>query len=147
MEENNIKLLKYVGIAILVVVIVVVVVYYVGKKSGKEDETVALPSATDWGKSLTEAENNEIKKHAEALYSDMKGIKLGIRDESTYNSYLASSDRVFVGTANYFAEKYGEGENIATWFDNESYNFLNIKLKERVKTILSRLSGFGINPE
>lgn len=105
-----------------------------------------MPSQTDYGQSLTQLETQEIIRHADALYKDMNGLNLLPRDASVYTEYLASSDRVFVGTANYFYDNYGRGENLAQWIDSEAYWFTNSNLKETINSIQGRLAKFGILP-
>lgn len=132
------------------IVVVTIIVYFVGKKQGKQLSTSGnkglLPSQTDYGQSLTQLETQEIIRHADALYKDMNGLNLLPRDASVYTEYLASSDRVFVGTANYFYDNYGRGDNLAQWIDSEAYWFTNSNLKETINSIQGRLAKFGILP-
>lgn len=142
--------IKPAAIGLAVVVVVIIIVYFVGKKQGKQLSTSGnkglLPSQTDYGQSLTQLETQEIIRHADALYKDMNGLNLLPRDASVYTEYLASSDRVFVGTANYFYDNYGRGENLAQWIDSEAYWFTNSNLKETINSIQGRLAKFGILP-
>lgn len=142
--------IKPAAIGLAVVVVIIIIVYFVGKKQGKQLSTSGnkglLPSQTDYGQSLTQLETQEIIRHADALYKDMNGLNLLPRDASVYTEYLASSDRVFVGTANYFYDNYGRGENLAQWIDSEAYWFTNSNLKETINSIQGRLAKFGILP-
>lgn len=142
--------IKPAAIGLAVIVVVIIIVYFVGKKQGKQLSTSGnkglLPSQTDYGQSLTQLETQEIIRHADALYKDMNGLNLLPRDASVYTEYLASSDRVFVGTANYFYDNYGRGENLAQWIDSEAYWFTNSNLKETINSIQGRLAKFGILP-
>lgn len=142
--------IKPAAIGLAVVVVVIIIVYFVGKKQGKQLSSSGnkglLPNQTDYGQSLTQLETQEIIRHADALYKDMKGLKLLPRDASVYTEYLASSDRVFVGTANYFYDNYGRGENLAKWIDGEAYWFTNSNLKDTINSIQKRLAKFGILP-
>lgn len=142
--------IKPAAIGLAVVVVVIIIVYFVGKKQGKQLSSSGnkglLPSQTDYGQSLTQLETQEIIRHADALYKDMNGLNLLPRDASVYTEYLASSDRVFVGTANYFYDNYGRGENLAQWIDSEAYWFTNSNLKETINSIQGRLAKFGILP-
>lgn len=142
--------IKPAAIGLAVVVVVIIIVYFVGKKQGKQLSTSGnkglLPSQTDYGQSLTQLETQEIIRHADALYKDMNGLNLLPRDASVYTEYLASSDRVFVGTANYFYDNYGRGDNLAQWIDSEAYWFTNSNLKETINSIQGRLAKFGILP-
>lgn len=142
--------IKPAAIGLAVIVVVTIIVYFVGKKQGKQLSTSGnkglLPSQTDYGQSLTQLETQEIIRHADALYKDMNGLNLLPRDASVYTEYLASSDRVFVGTANYFYDNYGRGENLAQWIDSEAYWFTNSNLKETINSIQGRLAKFGILP-
>ncbi len=136
---------KYIIISasiIVVIVAVALIFYFKGKKTGNNIAT--LPGQTQWGKDLTDQESTEIKQHAQNLYKDMKGLNFMPRDASVYTSYLASSDRVFVGAANYFAENYGAGENLADWIDSESYTATNIGLQTTIDSIITKLAKFGI---
>lgn len=142
--------IKPAAIGLAVIVVVTIIVYFVGKKQGKQLSTSGnkglLPSQTDYGQSLTQLETQEIIRHADALYKDMNGLNLLPRDASVYTEYLASSDRVFVGTANYFYDNYGRGDNLAQWIDSEAYWFTNSNLKETINSIQGRLAKFGILP-
>ena len=142
--------IKPAAIGLAVVVVVIIIVYFVGKKQGKQLSSSGnkglLPSQTDYGQSLTQLETQEIIRHADALYKDMNGLNLLPRDASVYTEYLATSDRVFVGTANYFYDNYGRGENLAQWIDSEAYWFTNSNLKETINSIQGRLAKFGILP-
>lgn len=142
--------IKPAAIGLAMVVVVIIIVYFVGKKQGKQLSSSGnkglLPSQTDYGQSLTQLETQEIIRHADALYKDMNGLNLLPRDASVYTEYLASSDRVFVGTANYFYDNYGRGENLAQWIDSEAYWFTNSNLKETINSIQGRLAKFGILP-
>ena len=142
--------IKPAAIGLAVVVVIIIIVYFVGKKQGKQLSTSGnkglLPSQTDYGQSLTQLETQEIIRHADALYKDLNGLNLLPRDASVYTEYLASSDRVFVGTANYFYDNYGRGENLAQWIDSEAYWFTNSNLKETINSIQGRLAKFGILP-
>ncbi len=142
--------IKPAAIGLAVIVVIIIIVYFVGKKQGKQLSTSGnkglLPSQTDYGQSLTQLETQEIIRHADALYKDMNGLNLLPRDASVYTEYLASSDRVFVGTANYFYDNYGRGENLAQWIDSEAYWFTNSNLKETINSIQGRLAKFGILP-
>ena len=142
--------IKPAAIGLAMVVVVIIIVYFVGKKQGKQLSSSGnkglLPSQTDYGQSLTQLETQEIIRHADALYKDMNGLNLLPRDASVYTEYLASSDRVFVGTANYFYDNYGRGENLAQWIDSEAYWCTNSNLKETINSIQGRLAKFGILP-
>ena len=142
--------IKPAAIGLAMIVVVIIIVYFVGKKQGKQLSSSGnkglLPSQTDYGQSLTQLETQEIIRHADALYKDMNGLNLLPRDASVYTEYLASSDRVFVGTANYFYDNYGRGENLAQWIDSEAYWFTNSNLKETINSIQGRLAKFGILP-
>lgn len=142
--------IKPAAIGLAVIVVIIIIVYFVGKKQGKQLSTSGnkglLPSQTDYGQSLTQLETQEIIRHADALYKDMNGLNLLPRDASVYTEYLATSDRVFVGTANYFYDNYGRGDNLAQWIDSEAYWFTNSNLKETINSIQGRLAKFGILP-
>jgi hypothetical protein len=119
---------------------IVLVIYFIVKKS-KDVGTVALPNQTDWGRSLTEYQSDQIARIAKGLYEDMKGFNGWGHSSSIYEEYAATDDIVFVGVANYFAEKYGNGDNLAKWLDNEVY----FTLSSTVDSIKSRLASFNIN--
>lgn len=147
--EKNIAIitLSAVGVAILLAV----VLFFIGRRRGKQLESSGnkglMPSQTDYGASLDETESQLIQRHALALYNDMKGLNFLRRDAKIYTEYLASSDRVFVGTANYFYDNYGNGENLAKWLKGESFVWTNMnELTATVESILKRLAQYGINP-
>lgn len=130
---------------ILLIVLVAVAIYFYQSGKNKNDRSVDLPEKTDWGKTLTTDEANEIKRHAAALYKDMKGLNFMPRKPEVYNDYLATSDRVFVGAANYFVENYGEGETLAEWIKGENYTATNLnQLTATVDAILARLAKHNI---
>lgn len=130
---------------ILLIVIVVVAIYFYQSGKNKYDKSVEMPEKTDWGKTLTTEEANEIKRHAAALYKDMKGLNLMPRKPEVYVDYLATSDRVFVGTANFFVKNYGEGETLAQWIKDENYTATNFnELTATIDAILARLNKHGI---
>ena len=123
----------FAGLLILVIVLLC-------KRRGS---TTAMPNELDWGDSLSESESNDIYRIAKALYEDMDGLSMN-HNNAIYTEYASTSDRVFVGVANYFAQRWGDGDNLATWLNNEVYGASN---KATVKTILARLNGYGITPK
>ena len=128
-------------VLIIVVILVIVIVTMIKRR---RQATVALPQDTDWGRSLTDVEASDVQRIASALYQDMKGANVFSRNVDIYTEYAATSDRVFVGVANYFAEKYGDGENLAQWMDSEYYGWTSIECKGKVQAIMSRLASHGI---
>lgn len=122
------------------VLAIVLVIYFIVKKS-KDAGTVALPKETDWGRSLTDYQSEQIARIAKALYEDMNGWNVWGHNSSVYEEYAACNDVIFVGVANYFADKYGKGENLAKWLDDEAYGTLS----STVDAIKSRLASFNIN--
>lgn len=120
--------------------LLIVVIVLLCKRRGA---TTAMPNELDWGSSFSEAESNDIYRIAKALYEDMDGLSMN-HNNAVYTEYAATSDRVFVGVANYFAERWGKGDNLATWLDGEVYAASN---KATVKTILARLNAYGITPK
>lgn len=125
--------------SLIVLAAIGIVAYLAGRKS-KEAETVGLPEATDWGGSLTADESAQIEDFAKRLFNDMDGLNLS-HDGTVYLDYLAATDRVFVGTANYFAEKYGNGENLAEWIAGETFAAAKLLTAQK---ILERLETYGI---
>lgn len=146
------EFIKYKTIAITtaILVLLLIIIYLIGRKAGKNltasGNKGLMPSQTDYGKTLSETESQQVIKHANALYNDMKGLNFWKRDASIYTEYLASSDRVFVGTANYFYDNFGNGDNLAKWIKGEAYWFTNLDLNDTTDSILSRLARFGIVP-
>ena len=126
------------GIGFTGLLILVVVLLY--KRRGS---TTAMPKELDWGDNLSESESNDIYRIAKALYEDMDGLSMS-HNNAIYTEYAATPDRVFVGVANYFAQRWGNGDNLATWLDGEVYGASN---KATVKSILVRLNGYGITPK
>ncbi|NCC99991.1 MAG: hypothetical protein EOL95_09880 [Bacteroidia bacterium] len=136
---------NYIIISASVIVLITAIAltfYFVGKK--KVNNVAKLPDQTNWGNELDDTENLEIQKHSRKLYEDMKGLNFLSRDASIYSEYLASSDRVFVGAANYFAQTYGKGENLAQWLDSENFAITNIGLSTTIDSIMGRLAKYGI---
>ena len=123
---------------LIIIAIVIVVVYF--KKKGN---ITALPKETEWGKQLTEDESQTVYRIATALYDDMDGLSFGVHDPKIYQEYAACSDRIFIAVANYFLQKWGRGENLATWIKDETYG---TALTATINSILSRLATFGILP-
>lgn len=118
---------------------------YLGKKSEEEANKGLNPNDTDWGKTLTASESEEVKKHAKLLYEDMHGWLFSIHKPDIYSDYLATSDRIFVATANYFKDNYGNGENLAQYIDGEVFIVSDFyKTSEIAKEIIKRLEKFGI---
>ena len=120
--------------------LLIIVIVLLCKRRGN---TTAMPKELDWGDNLSESESNDIYRIAKALYEDMDGLSMS-HNNAIYTEYAATSDRVFVGVANYFAQRWGDGDNLATWLDNEVYGASN---KATVKSILVRLKGYGITPK
>lgn len=150
MKINNMnKDLKTVIITISILVVFGVATFFIGKYLGKKSEETGnkaeLPDDIDWTKTETIMESEEAQMHAAALYKDMKGWNIKMRDTTIYTSYLATSDRVFVATATYFEKNYGKGENLAQWINGEHYFLTNyFELDETIKSIIKRLEKFGI---
>lgn len=126
------------GAAVLLVIVILIIVITVLAKKAKRD-LVGLPKDTNWGSSLNDVENDTVVRLTDSLYHDMKGWNLTGHNKSIYQEYNNTTDKVFVAVANYFAEKYGEGENLAQWIKDESYSFHNL-----TDSIISRLSKFGV---
>ncbi|MDD3479959.1 MAG: hypothetical protein PHI42_06205 [Paludibacteraceae bacterium] len=143
---------KTIKIMLIVVVIFIVMgtaAFFIGKYLGKKDEENGdkgiIPAETDWGAALTIAESEAAQSHARKLYEDMKGLNMWKRDIKMYSDYLASSDRVFVATANYFDDNYGGGDNLAKWIDDENFFMTNLSdAVEVADSIIERLAKFGI---
>ena len=118
---------------------------YIGKKSEESGNKGKIPAETDWGTALSKAESDAAQKHAKALHADMKGPNFWKRDMKIYTDYLATSDRLFVATANYFDDTYGKGENLAKWIDGENFFVTNLgDASDVADSILERLAKFGI---
>lgn len=138
----NIKLSKgqiiAIGVVLLILIALIIVVAVLAKK--RKEKTVPLPKDTDWGRTLTDVESAQVVRLADALYKDMKGWNIGGHDKPTYQEYSGTTDKVFVAVADYFAQKYGEGKNLAQWIDEEQYAFHNL-----TDSIITRLASFGVN--
>lgn len=118
---------------------------YIGKKAEETGNKGKLPEETDWGTALTKSESEAAQKHAKTLHADMKGPNFLKRDMKLYADYLATSDRVFVATANYFIDNYGKGENLAQWIDDENFFLTNLSdASDIADSIIERLAKFGI---
>lgn len=139
MNEKTKTILIVSAGAVGLLAVVFVIAYFVGRKSAKA-QTVDLPEATDWGTSLTASESADIERLAKALHDDMDGLNLS-HDGNIYTEYAATTDRVFVGVANYFAEKYGAGENLAQWIAGETFAAAKLTTANMIR---ERLAKFGI---
>ena len=128
-----------IGSAIILGVIAVFVIVIVLVKKFAKVQEVALPKDTNWGRALTDVEEAQVIRLADALYSDMNGWNIFGHERSIYQEYAMTTDKVFVATANYFASKYGNGENLAQWLKDESFAFSSL-----TDSIISRLQKFGI---
>lgn len=138
-------------IIILLILAVALTLYFSGRKAGVKKASAQgnkgkLPEETDWGKgqNLTPTEILQIKHFADALFEDMDGINWFSRDVQLYREYLASSDRVFVGTANYFFDNYGRGDNLAVWLDKEWFKWQDLSSDQLKKSVVQRLAEHGI---
>ncbi len=131
-----------IGSAVLLGVVAVFIIVMVLIKKFAKNKTVALPKDTVWGSSLTDTESDTVVRLTDAIYSDMSGWNLLGHNKSIYQEYNMTTDKVFVATANYFAEKYGDGENLAQWLKDEAFAFSSL-----TDSIINRLAKFGINAE
>lgn len=128
-------------VAVVIIILIIVIVILAKKKQAK---TVKLPKETSWGSSLTDEENSTVVHITEELYKDMKGLNIFSRNHQIYYEYSVTSDKIFVAVANYFAEKYGNGKNLAHWMKGEYYSWLSLQTDGLVDGILMRLAKFGI---
>ena len=134
------------SVLLAVVSIIAIIVYFIVRKNKKTTTTVQLPNQTDWGQSLTADESNDIKRIADELYNDLKGINfIWMRNPKIYQEYSTVSDRVFIGVANYFAEHYGNGESLTQWLKDESFSTYTYQLKGITDSIIKRLEQNGIH--
>lgn len=140
MTAPSTKSIVLASIVMAALLTIVLIIYFIVKKS-KDAGTVALPKETDWGRSLTDYQSDQIARIAKSLYEDMKGYNAWGHNSSIYEEYAATDDIIFVGVANYFADKYGKGENLAKWLDDEVF----FTLQSTVDAIKSRLASFNIN--
>ena len=101
-----------------------------------------MPQETDWGQTLTDVESSDIKRIADALYADMKGLNVIERNSNIYVEYAQTDDRIFVGVANYFADQHGE--SLASWIKGEVFSWYSWELQGVADTILNRLATHGI---
>lgn len=143
------KDLKTIVITLVILVVFGFSAFFIGKYLGKKDEEQGnkgeVPDETNWSSGLTTSEKALVKENADALYKDMNGWNVKRRDTSIYTKYLATSDKVFVETAKYFEEKYGNGENLAQWIDGENFFLTNyLELSKTIDKIIERLEKFGI---
>lgn len=141
MKVKGIIISSAVVIGIITVLIIVIVI--LSRK--KQAESVPLPAETDWGKALSDSESSTIKKIADALYEDMNGLNIFNRNHAIYVEYNNTSDRIFVGVANYFAQVYGDGETLAEWIKGEGYSWLSYQTEGVADAIIARLAQHGIN--
>ena len=133
-----------IGSAVLVTVIAVLIIVVIILNRKRKAEIAVLPQETDWGKTLTESESAIIERIAKGLYDEMKGLNWFSRNKAIYDEYNATSDRIFVGVANYFAQVYGNGENLAQWMKSEVYSWASIQTDGVAQAIINRLAQHGI---
>ena len=134
-----------IGSAVVLVVLMVLIIVIVVLARKKKSETVPLPSETDWGRALTESESATIKRIADGLYNDMKGLNVFKRNYDIYVEYNSANDKIFVGVANYFAQTYGNGESLAQWMKDEAYSWTSYQTDGLADAIIARLAQHGIN--
>lgn len=134
-----------IGSAVAMVVLMVLIIVIVVLARKKKTETVPLPSETDWGRALTESESATIKRIADGLYNDMKGLNVFKRNYDIYVEYNNANDKIFVGVANYFAQAYGNGESLAQWMKDEVYSWISYQTDGLADAIIARLAQHGIN--
>ena len=134
-----------IGSAVVLVVLMVLIIVIVVLARKKKIETVPLPSETDWGRALTESESATIKRIADGLYNDMKGLNVFKRNSDIYVEYNNTNDKIFVGVANYFAQTYGNGESLAQWMKDEAYSWTSYQTDGLADAIIARLAQHGIN--
>ena len=127
-----------IGSAVLVAVVLVIVVVSIVSNNRKV-ALVKMPKDTDWGRELTDVESEKVVRIADALYNDMSGWNIMGHNKYIYQEYNSVSDKVFVGVANYFAEKYGKGDNLAKWIKDEAFAWSSL-----TDSIINRLATFGI---
>ena len=134
-----------IGSAVVLVVLMVLIIVIVVLARKKKIETVPLPSETDWGRALTESESATIKRIADGLYNDMKGLNVFKRNYDIYVEYNNANDKIFIGVANYFAQTYGNGESLAQWMKDEAYSWTSYQADGLADAIIARLAQYGIN--
>ena len=134
-----------IGSAVVLVVLMVLIIVIVVLARKKKSETVPLPSETDWGRTLPESESATIKRIADGLYNDMKGLNVFKRNYDIYVEYNNTNDKIFVGVANYFAQTYGNGESLAQWMKDEAYSWTSYQTDGLADAIIARLAQHGIN--
>ena len=134
-----------IGSAVVLVVLMVLIIVIVVLARKKKIETVPLPSETDWGRALTESESATIKRIADGLYNDMKGLNVFKRNYDIYVEYNNANDKIFIGVANYFAQTYGNGESLAQWMKDEAYSWTSYQTDGLADAIIARLAQHGIN--
>lgn len=143
-ELSKIKGILIGSVVVLVVLIVLIIVIVVLARK-KKASTIPLPSETDWGRALTESESATIKRIADGLYNDMKGLNVFKRNYDIYVEYNNTNDKIFVGVANYFAQTYGNGESLAQWMKDEAYSWTSYQTDGLADAIIARLAQHGIN--
>lgn len=134
-----------IGSAVVLVVLMVLIIVIVVLARKKKVDTIPLPSETDWGRTLTESESATIKRIADGLYNDMKGLNVFKRNYDIYVEYNNTNDKIFVGVANYFAQTYGNGESLAQWMKDEAYSWTSYQTDGLADAIIARLAQHGIN--
>lgn len=143
-ELHDIKGILIGASVFVAVILAMVIAIIILRKRNAASAPAVLPSETDWGKTLTEAESSTVKRIADALYNDLKGVGW-TRNNNIYIEYSQVSDRIFVGVANYFAEQYGKGESLYEWIDSEWWLMTGtMKTSGTVDAIKMRLLSFNL---
>ncbi|MDR0873999.1 MAG: hypothetical protein LBN27_11135 [Prevotellaceae bacterium] len=102
----------------ITVIIILVAVYLWGRKSQKTANQQALPKDTMDG--LTDMENAKIAEYAGKLYEDMNGWNAWGHDNKLWENFLLETDRIYIGTYNYFNSKYSPNETLYQFLKNET---------------------------
>jgi hypothetical protein len=109
------------AVAILIVVIIAWVLISRSRKTISMIPDDNQPSIND---PLSDTEKTEVKRLATALYNELNGTRwdfLWNRDPIPFNDLAIASDRITVGTYNYFNDNFGNGKTLWQWIYGDWY--------------------------
>jgi hypothetical protein len=122
---------KYLYIAIGVLLLLVLLGWYFYRQGKK---TVTLQSApgelpgNPTSGNVVGASNDEIKRIANGLYGDMKGLNLNGHMYDPYNAAVLLNDADLIKLYNTFNTLYQQdsGETLTSWISNEYYAYPDV---------------------
>jgi hypothetical protein len=112
---------KFWIIGAILVVLLLLGIYWWGKRTGSSSKFGTLPEEIKGNEDATGTELDKGASLAERLYNDMKGANVMGHDGALWDEFCIADDRTITVTYNTFNQKYGGGETLYQWMDNESW--------------------------